>query len=158
MGKLNVQTTKLQDVKIITPAVFGDHRGFFEETYSDRDFKEAGIDFDFVQDNQSLSTQAGVLRGLHFQRGQAAPYKGKPQNGQGGESSPLCGGDRVFPALFAGGNPNDCAEGACYIGKCPPQGGYRGEKSRHRGLSWQTCRAGGRTYPVCSLSPCGGHL
>ena len=38
MGKLNVQTTKLQDVKIITPAVFGDHRGFFEETYSDRDF------------------------------------------------------------------------------------------------------------------------
>ena len=36
MGKLNVQTTKLQDVKIITPAVFGDHRGFFEETYSDK--------------------------------------------------------------------------------------------------------------------------
>ena len=55
MGKLNVQTTKLQDVKIITPAVFGDHRGFFEETYSDRDFKNAGIDFNFIQDNQSLS-------------------------------------------------------------------------------------------------------
>src|SRR5699024_11708867 len=71
MGKLNVQTTKLQDVKIITPAVFGDHRGFFEETYSDRDFKAAGIDFNFIQDNQSLSTQAGVLRGLHFQRGKA---------------------------------------------------------------------------------------
>ena len=53
-------------VKIITPAVFGDHRGFFEETYSDRDFKAAGIDFNFIQDNQSLSTQAGVLRGLHF--------------------------------------------------------------------------------------------
>ena len=72
MGKLNVQTTKLQDVKIITPKVFGDNRGFFEETYSDRDFKEAGIDFNFVQDNQSLSSRAGVLRGLHFQRGKAA--------------------------------------------------------------------------------------
>ncbi|WP_459127841.1 dTDP-4-dehydrorhamnose 3,5-epimerase family protein, partial [Latilactobacillus curvatus] len=42
MGKLKVTTTKLQDVKIIEPAVFGDHRGFFTESYSDRDFKEAG--------------------------------------------------------------------------------------------------------------------
>lgn len=75
MGKLNVKETKLQDVKLITPAVFGDRRGFFEETYSDRDFKAAGIDFNFVQDNQSLSTQAGVLRGLHFQRGAAAQTK-----------------------------------------------------------------------------------
>lgn len=75
MGKLKVQTTKLQDVKIITPAVFGDQRGFFEETYSDRDFKEAGIDFNFIQDNQSLSSRAGVLRGLHFQRGKAAQTK-----------------------------------------------------------------------------------
>ena len=75
MGKLIVKTTNLQDVKLITPAVFGDRRGFFEETYSDRDFKAAGIDFDFVQDNQSLSTQAGVLRGLHFQRGKAAQTK-----------------------------------------------------------------------------------
>lgn len=75
MGKLLVKTTRLQDVKLITPAVFGDQRGFFTETYSDRDFKEAGINFDFVQDNQSLSTQAGVLRGLHFQRGKAAQTK-----------------------------------------------------------------------------------
>ncbi|WP_368887397.1 dTDP-4-dehydrorhamnose 3,5-epimerase [Limosilactobacillus fermentum] len=75
MGKLLVKITKLQDVKLITPAVFGDHRGFFTETYSDRDFKKAGINFDFVQDNQSLSTQAGVLRGLHFQRGKAAQTK-----------------------------------------------------------------------------------
>lgn len=59
MGKLLVKTTKLQDVKLITPAVFGDHRGFFTETYSDRDFKEAGINFDFVQDNQSLSARLG---------------------------------------------------------------------------------------------------
>ena len=75
MGKLIVKETKLQDVKLITPAVFGDHRGFFTESYSDRDFKEAGIDFDFIQDNHSFSTQAGVLRGLHFQRGKAAQTK-----------------------------------------------------------------------------------
>ncbi|KRM20962.1 MULTISPECIES: dTDP-4-dehydrorhamnose 3,5-epimerase [Latilactobacillus] len=75
MGKLKVTTTKLQDVKIIEPAVFGDHRGFFTESYSERDFKEAGIDIDFIQDNHSLSTQAGVLRGLHFQRGKAAQTK-----------------------------------------------------------------------------------
>ncbi|GEL90612.1 dTDP-4-dehydrorhamnose 3,5-epimerase [Pediococcus parvulus] len=75
MGKLKVITTKLQDVKIIEPAVFGDKRGFFTETYSDRDFKEAGIGFDFIQDNQSLSAEAGVLRGLHFQRGKAAQTK-----------------------------------------------------------------------------------
>lgn len=75
MGKLKVTTTKLQDVKIIEPAVFGDHRGFFTESYSDRDFKAAGIDIDFIQDNHSLSTQAGVLRGLHFQRGKAAQTK-----------------------------------------------------------------------------------
>lgn len=75
MGKLIVKETKLQDVKLITPAVFGDHRGFFTESYSDRDFKEAGIDFNFIQDNHSLSTQAGVLRGLHFQRGKAAQTK-----------------------------------------------------------------------------------
>lgn len=75
MGKLKVTTTKLQDVKIIEPAVFGDSRGFFTETYSDRDFKEAGINFDFIQDNQSLSSEAGVLRGLHFQRGKAAQTK-----------------------------------------------------------------------------------
>ena len=75
MEKLKVTTTKLQDVKIIEPAVFGDNRGFFTESYSDKDFKDAGIDIDFIQDNHSLSTQAGVLRGLHFQRGEAAQTK-----------------------------------------------------------------------------------
>ena len=52
---------------IITPAVHGDARGFFMETYSARDMKEAGLDITFVQDNQSMSTK-GVLRGLHFQK------------------------------------------------------------------------------------------
>jgi len=75
VGKIKVTKTKLQDVKIIEPAVFGDHRGFFTESYSERDFKAAGIDIKFVQDNHSLSAQAGVLRGLHFQTGEAAQTK-----------------------------------------------------------------------------------
>lgn len=75
MGKIKVTETKLQDVKIIEPAVFGDHRGFFTESYSEKDFKDAGININFVQDNHSLSTQAGVLRGLHFQKGESAQTK-----------------------------------------------------------------------------------
>jgi len=75
MGKLKVTETKLKDVKIIEPAVFGDHRGFFTESYSEKDFKEAGINIDFVQDNHSLSKEAGVIRGLHFQTGEAAQTK-----------------------------------------------------------------------------------
>ncbi|MDR0921038.1 MAG: dTDP-4-dehydrorhamnose 3,5-epimerase [Lactobacillales bacterium] len=67
--------TKLQDVLIVEPAVFGDHRGFFTESYSKEDFQAAGIDFDFIQDNHSLSVEAGVLRGLHFQTGKAAQTK-----------------------------------------------------------------------------------
>lgn len=75
MGKLKVTATNLTDVKIIEPAVFGDHRGFFTESYSAEDFQAAGITHEFVQDNHSLSTQAGVLRGLHFQKGEAAQTK-----------------------------------------------------------------------------------
>lgn len=51
---------------MITPAVFGDERGYFMETYNARDLADAGIDLTFVQDNQS-SSKKGVLRGLHFQ-------------------------------------------------------------------------------------------
>lgn len=68
---VKVIDTKLQDAKIIETDVFGDHRGFFTETYTKQKFVEAGIDFDFTQDNQSLSVEPGVLRGLHYQR---APY------------------------------------------------------------------------------------
>lgn len=75
MSRLIVKETKLKDVKLIEPSVFGDHRGFFMESYSVLDFKTAGIDIDFVQDNHSLSTQPGVLRGLHFQKGKAAQTK-----------------------------------------------------------------------------------
>ena len=63
---MKVIDTKLQDVKIIEMDVFGDHRGFFTESYSKAKFAEHGLDFDFVQDNHSLS-QKGVLRGLHYQ-------------------------------------------------------------------------------------------
>ena len=72
---MKVIDTKLQDVKIIEMDVFGDHRGFFTESYSKAKFAEHGLDFDFVQDNHSLSTEAGVLRGLHFQKGEAAQTK-----------------------------------------------------------------------------------
>lgn len=64
---MNVIDTKIHDVKIIEPKVFGDHRGFFLETFQKDRYKEMlNIDLDFVQDNHSRSSQ-GVLRGLHFQ-------------------------------------------------------------------------------------------
>ncbi len=66
MGKITVETCDIEGLKIITPTVFGDARGYFAETYNYNDFKEAGIDCVFVQDNQSASKK-GVLRGLHFQ-------------------------------------------------------------------------------------------
>lgn len=57
----------IEGLCIITPTVHGDNRGYFVETYSQRDMKENGINITFVQDNQSMSTK-GVLRGLHFQK------------------------------------------------------------------------------------------
>ena len=67
MGKLTVETCEIEGVKIITPEVHEDARGYFMETYQKKDFAEIGIDVDFVQDNQSASKR-GVLRGLHFQK------------------------------------------------------------------------------------------
>ena len=64
---LSVEETAIPAVKIVTPKKFGDHRGFFSETWSRKGFAEAGLDLDFVQDNQSLSGPVGTLRGLHFQ-------------------------------------------------------------------------------------------
>lgn len=63
----NVQKTDLDGVLIITPRRFDDDRGYFSETFNARVFKEAGVDIDFVQDNQSLSIEKGTIRGLHFQ-------------------------------------------------------------------------------------------
>lgn len=66
MGKFQVENCEIEGLKVITPTVFGDERGYFMETYQYEDFKAAGIDVTFVQDNQSASKK-GVLRGLHFQ-------------------------------------------------------------------------------------------
>lgn len=67
MGKFKFTETKIKGVFEIEPAVFGDHRGYFMETYNEKDFRAAGLNYTFVQDNQS-SSRKGVLRGLHFQK------------------------------------------------------------------------------------------
>ena len=69
MGQITVEKdiNGIKGLCVITPAVHGDSRGYFSETYSQRDMEEAGFDIVFVQDNQSMSTK-GVLRGLHFQK------------------------------------------------------------------------------------------
>ena len=67
MGKFNFIKTPIQDLYIIEPTIFGDNRGYFMETYNYNEFKQAGLDMIFVQDNQSKSKK-GVLRGLHFQK------------------------------------------------------------------------------------------
>ena len=72
---MEITKTKLEGVVIIEPAVFGDKRGFFMESWSKRAFAEAGLDYDFVQDNHSASTVKGTLRGIHFQRGDKAQAK-----------------------------------------------------------------------------------
>jgi len=79
---MKVIDTKLNDVKIIEPNVFGDDRGFFMETWSQAAFDKAGLDIQFVQDNHSRSAQ-GVLRGLHYQIKVAVDMrKSSPQFGQ----------------------------------------------------------------------------
>jgi dTDP-4-dehydrorhamnose 3,5-epimerase len=67
VGQFTFTETKIKGVYIIEPKVFGDHRGYFMETYNYEDFKKAGLDMVFVQDNQSKSKK-GVLRGLHYQK------------------------------------------------------------------------------------------
>ena len=58
---------EIPDVKRVTPKIFRDDRGFFSEVYNREPYRAGGVDQDFVQDNHSLSRQAGVVRGLHFQ-------------------------------------------------------------------------------------------
>ena len=69
MGQIKVEknVAGIEGLCVITPAVHGDNRGYFMETYSQRDMEEAGLNIPFVQDNQSMSVK-GVLRGLHFQK------------------------------------------------------------------------------------------
>ncbi len=67
MGQLSFCKTEIKDVYIIEPQVFGDSRGYFMETYNEEQFRAFGLNYTFVQDNQS-SSHKGVLRGLHFQK------------------------------------------------------------------------------------------
>lgn len=67
MGQIRVTNCPIEGLYIIEPAVHGDSRGYFMETYNQNDMREAGLDMVFVQDNQSMSTK-GVLRGLHTQK------------------------------------------------------------------------------------------
>jgi dTDP-4-dehydrorhamnose 3,5-epimerase len=66
MGKFKFTECDIEGMFVVEPAIFGDNRGYFMETYNENDFKEAGYDLTFVQDNQSSSSK-GVLRGLHLQ-------------------------------------------------------------------------------------------
>ena len=72
---MNVIKTDVLDVYILEPQVFGDHRGWFMESWSQKKMEEAGLFYNFVQDNQSFSAKKGTLRGLHFQKGDAAQAK-----------------------------------------------------------------------------------
>jgi dTDP-4-dehydrorhamnose 3,5-epimerase len=68
---MQIHTTPIEGLLIIQPQIFEDPRGYFYESYNKQKFSEAGIDFEFIQDNQSLS-QKGIIRGLHFQ---APPFE-----------------------------------------------------------------------------------
>jgi dTDP-4-dehydrorhamnose 3,5-epimerase len=72
---VKITETSLPGVLLIEPKVFGDHRGFFMESYNKKLFAEYGLDFDFIQDNHSLSQQAGTIRGLHYQLNPKAQTK-----------------------------------------------------------------------------------
>ena len=70
-----VIVTEVKDVFILEPQVFGDNRGWFMESWSEKKMEEAGLHYNFVQDNHSFSAQKGTLRGLHFQKGDSAQAK-----------------------------------------------------------------------------------
>ena len=72
---MKITKTKLDGVVIIEPDVFGDNRGFFMESWNKKKLEEAGLFYDFVQDNHSKSTVKGTLRGIHFQKGDKAQAK-----------------------------------------------------------------------------------
>lgn len=71
---MNLVETGIMDLFVIEPVIFGDHRGYFLETFNKGKFKEHGLDYNFVQDNESFS-RYGTLRGLHFQKNEFAQAK-----------------------------------------------------------------------------------
>ncbi len=72
---MDVTLTRLPEVKIVTPARFGDERGFFSEIYNRRALADVGITMEFIQENHAFSADRGTLRGLHFQAPPAAQTK-----------------------------------------------------------------------------------
>ncbi len=72
---MNVIKTDVLDVYILEPRVFGDNRGWFMESWSEKKMEDAGLHYKWVQDNHSFSATKGTLRGLHFQKGDAAQAK-----------------------------------------------------------------------------------
>ncbi len=72
---MNIIKTDVLDVYILEPKIFGDSRGWFMESWSKKTLAENGLNYDFVQDNHSFSAQKGILRGLHYQKGEAAQAK-----------------------------------------------------------------------------------
>ena len=72
---MKVVATEIEDLFIIEPQVFGDSRGWFMESWSQKKMEEAGLFYNFVQDNHSFSAIKGTLRGLHFQKGSSSQAK-----------------------------------------------------------------------------------
>lgn len=72
---MKVTSLKLEGAKLLEPVVHGDHRGFFMESYNEKVMHENGITYAFIQDNHSLSAEAGVLRGMHYQLSPKAQTK-----------------------------------------------------------------------------------
>lgn len=72
---MKVVSTDIEDLFIIEPQVFGDNRGWFMESWSQKKMEEAGLFYSFVQDNHSFSALKGTLRGLHFQKGSSSQAK-----------------------------------------------------------------------------------
>ncbi len=72
---MKITKTKLDGVVVIEPDVFGDNRGFFMESWNKKKMEEAGLFYNFVQDNHSKSTVKGTIRGIHFQKGDKAQAK-----------------------------------------------------------------------------------
>jgi len=72
---MKIVDTFIEGLKVLEPTVFGDHRGWFMETYNEAVLQEAGINIQFVQDNQSFSATKGTLRGLHYQLNPKAQTK-----------------------------------------------------------------------------------
>ncbi|SDG28221.1 dTDP-4-dehydrorhamnose 3,5-epimerase [Fontibacillus panacisegetis] len=72
---MKITPLELQGACLLEPVVHGDHRGFFMESYNEEVMKQIGVKYNFIQDNQSLSAEAGVLRGLHYQLNPKAQSK-----------------------------------------------------------------------------------